>query len=1072
MLNRRVRAVEFGLLVVCLAMFLVAGAGSAAAQSFNGRIAGTVSDPKSAVVAEAKVTLSNDAVGFSRTSTTDSNGGYVFFNVPVGTYSLRVERSGFATQAIPEIRVNVAQEIRLDVQLKIGHSSEVVNVTGAEPLIQTENSTVGTVVTAKLIEALPLNGRDYTQLAGLAPGVSYLGTNNWGHFVSINGGRSEKTEFLIDGTANTETWSGGALVSPSPDAIEEFKVQSNMSPAEFGRGVGFINATTKSGTNNFHGNAYEFHRGSGLDAKDYFAITRPYLKRDQFGGSLGGPIWRDKLFFYTDFETTRQRQDVVSDVRVPTGAFLRGDFSSLATPIKDPTTGSPFPNNQIPADRISPIAQYFQPFVPGPNSGVDRFNSNTPQPTDQNQFSARVDKQGQATSVMGRYIYGTSDQQNAFGGQVYGPTNPLGNTVMSVATHNGSVDVTHSITPRLLLNVRAGYYYNKLYEWTPSDNTVNRTVDSGIGGFGRTSAGLTGFPYINIGDYAGIPGGMNLNITTKQEVQTYLASLAWSHGHHTFKAGVQHFREKGTSHHYFMSKGFFAFTGAYTGDAYADYLLGLPNYSDRSFPQSEWGSTNPRTHFYVQDDWQVNSNLTLNIGARFEFNPYPTPLRGGSNFDPNLGKVILASRDGKIDFFQPNSQEYYNWHPEWYTTSEAAGVPFSLVEAIGSHFNPRVGFAWRPFNNDKTVIRGGAGLFTLPMMGQISRGAAIVNPPWVVFEFKYAPSPTNWATFWPDNTDSSGFLPTMVTSVQRNFHTPYSTQWNLTIERALPWNSALSVGYVGNRGTHLQTNININQPHYGPNAWSEIPFPQFGAFSQGFLSNGNSIYHSLQAQYTKKYSKNLTLQLSYSWSKNIDYTSNDQTFILDRFNMDADRGLSDLDTGHRFVASWVYALPFGRGQLLNFGPAWVSRVIGDWSLSGIGTLQSGQPFTVRSPIDTSGFFVNGGQRADRTCSGKLSNPTPDRWFDTSCFQQAAQYTIGNSGRNILRGDGIADFDFALLKNMKFTESRYLQLRFEAFNAFNHTMFNTPYAVIGQSSSGKVTSARPARMLQLGVKFHF
>lgn len=1053
--------------IACAVMLMLLAA-TAFAQTYTGTVTGVVTDPSQAVLPGTALMLENPAAGFHRTAVTNEVGQYVFLNVPVGEYTLQAQKQGFASKVLARVRVEIAQQLRVDVAMQVGNPGEIVNVTGAVPLVDTENATVGTVVNSHQIANLPMNGRDYTQLAALTPGVTYGGTNNWGHFVSINGGRSEKSEFLIDGAPNTESWSGGALVSPSPDAIEEFKVQSNMSPAEFGRGVGFINATTKSGTNSFHGTAYDFHRGSGLDARNYFAKTRPYLKRDQFGGSLGGPIWRNKLFFYTDFEQTRLRQEVVTNVRVPTDAIRNGVFS---TPITDPETGLPFANNTIPADRISPIATYFQQFVPGPNSGVDRLVSNTPQPTDQRQFSARLDKQGGSTNVMGRYIYGTSDQANAFGGQVYGASNPLGNTVMSVLTHNAAIDVTHTITPSLLLDLRAGYYYNKLYEWTPSDANKNYTIDSGIGGFGATSSGLKGFPYLSIGDYAGIPGGMNLNITTKQEIQSYMASLAWSHRHHNMKAGVQYFREKGTSYHYFMAKGFFGFTGAFTGDAYADYLLGLPNYSDRSFPQAPWGSTNPRTAFYAQDDWQVARNLTLNLGVRFEFNPFPTPLRSGSNFDPALDKVILASRGGHIDFFQPTSQDYYAWHPEWYTTSEAVGAPFSLVDAQGAHFNPRVGFAWRPFGGDSTVIRGGAGMFALPLMGQISRGAVVVNPPWTVYEFKYAGTPTPWATFWPQNTDPGGFLQPMVTSIQRNFHNPYSTQWNLTVERALPWNSALSVGYVGNRGTHLETNININQPHYGPNAWSEIPYPQFGAFSQGFLSNGNSIYHSLQAQWKKRYSQGLDFQVSYSWSKNIDYTSSDQNFILDRFNMEADRGLSDLDTGHRLVASWIYELPFGRKQKwLRGGPA--SYVLGDWRISGIATFGSGQPFTVHSPLDTSGFFVNGGQRADQVCSGKLDNPTVERWFDTSCFKQAANYTIGDSGRNILRADGLANFDMGLMKDVPFTEARYLQLRIEAFNAFNHTMFDAPYSTIGQSTSGEVTSAKPARILQLSAKFYF
>lgn len=1042
------------------------------AQSYQGRLIGVVTDPSGAAVPGTHIELADPANGLKLSAVTDGSGRYQFLQVPVGSYSLRAVSTGFATQLIPVIRVGVNQEVRADLHLKIGQQSVSVEVKSTPGLVQTDSATVNTVVTERDIIDLPMNGRDYTQLAALAPGVTYGGTNNWGHFASIDGGREEKTEFLIDGGSNTETWSGGALVSPSPDAMQEISVQTNMSQAEFGRGIGYINAVTKAGTNQFHGVAYDFHRNSGLDARNYFALTRPYLNREQFGGGVGGPIWRNHLFFYTDYERTQLKQDSVTVAVVPTSDMRNGQFSST---IIDPSTGTPFADNKIPDDRISPIAQYFQAYMPLPNSGSDLFNVNTPQPTDQNQMSVRVDKQSDKTTITGRYIYGTSVSNNAFGGQIYGPANPIGNTIESIYTHNVYGDLTHAFTPKLLLDVRAGYYHNQLKETSPSDSGKNYTVDSGIGGFSATSAGLDGFPYISIGGYSGIPGGISLNDHTREGVQSYAASIAWSLGRHSVKAGVQEFLEQGTSTNYLLAKGFFGFLGTFTGNAYADYLLGYPLYAERSFPEPTWGSTNARTHFYAQDEWQVTPRLTINAGLRVEFNPFPSTMKSGSNFDPVTGKVIIASHNNQINFFYPESQAYYNWNPSWYTTSTDAHVPFSLVTATGSHLNPRLGIAWRPFGGTKTVIRAGAGMFTLPLMGQISRGAAVVNPPWSVYEFKAVTSATPWATFFPDGNDPSTFQQPMVTGIQSNFHTPYSIQWNLMIERALPWDATLTAGYVGNRGTHLETNININQPHYGPNAWNEIPYPQFSAFSQGFLSNGNSIYHALQAQYNKRLSHGLNMMIGYSWSKNIDYTSSDLNFILDRYHMNYDRGLSDLDTGSRLVASWVYDLPFGNGGLLfTNANKFAQQLIAGWHLSGIAQFQSGPPFSVLSPLDTSGYFVNGGQRADKTCSGKLSNPTPQRWFDTGCFQQAAPYTIGNSGRNILRADGNKEIDMGLLKNVRFTEnnSRYLQLRVEAFNAFNTTVFNAPNSTIGQPTSAVVTSAHPARELQLGAKFYF
>lgn len=1063
------RAISFA---ACAALMFGFPSTAVLGQTYQGNVTGVITDSTGAAIAGAQIELSESATGLKLSAATDQSGRYQFLQVPVGGYSLRVTRAGFATQLVPALQVGVAQEVRVNLQLRVGQQSVSVEVKSTPGLVQTDSATVNTVIQQRDIVDLPMNGRDYTQLAALAPGVTYGGTNNWGHFASIDGGREEKTEFLIDGGSNTETWSGGALVSPSPDAMEEINVQTNMSPAEFGRGIGYINAVTRAGTNNFHGDGYEFHRNSGLDARNYFAIQKPYLNREQFGGSLGGPIWRNRVFFYTDFERTQEDQDSVTETLVPTAAMRNGQFSST---IIDPTTGNPFSQNMIPGNRISSIAQYFQAFMPLPNTPSGLFNVNTPQPTDQNQVSVRLDKQGAKTTITGRYIYGTSIATNAFSGQIYGPANPLGNTVESIYTHNIYGDLTHAFTPRLMLDLRAGYYHNDLAETSPSDSGKNYTVDSGIGGFDSTSAGLDGFPYISIEGYGGIPGGTSLNDQTMEGIQSYAASLSWNHAQHTVKVGVQEFFEEGTSQNYLLAKGFFGFLGTFTGNAYADYLLGYPLYSDRSYPEPQWGSTNPRTHFYAEDEWQVTRRLTINAGLRIEFNPFPTPMKDGSNFDPTSGKVIVAAHNNQINFFYPESQAYYDWNPSWYVTSTEAGVPFSLVTAHGSRLNPRLGIAWRPFGGTSTVIRAGGGMFTLPLMGQISRGAAVVNPPWSVYEFKEVTSPAAWATFWPSGNDPSTFQQPMVTGIQSGFHTPYSIQWNLMIEQALPWKSTLTVGGVGNRGTHLETNVNINQPPYGPNSWSEIPYPQFSAFSQGFLSNGNSDYNSLQAQYEKHLSSGLDMRIGYSWSKNIDYTSSDLNFILDRFHMKYDRGLSDLDTGSRLVASWVYDLPLGAGGLLFSNANKVEQgIVGGWHLSGIALFQSGAPFSVLSPLDTSGFFVNGGQRADKTCSGKLSNPTPNHWFNTSCFQQAAAYTIGDSGRNILRADGNKNVDMGLLKNIQFTDnqSRFLQLRVEAFNVFNTPVFNAPYNVIGEPTSAVVTAANPARELQLGAKFFF
>lgn len=1042
------------------------------AQTYTATILGTVRDASGAVLPGAHITLESPATGFRAAATSDRRGSYVFPDVPVGTYQVRAAHRDFKISAAT-LTVHVAQQARLDFSLAVGSQAQAITVSGAAALVATDSSELSTVVPNRAVVDLPLNGRDYTQLAALAPDVENEGSNGWASgMLAIGGARQEKTQFLVNGEGNTETWSGGSLISPSPDAIQEFSVQTNMAPAEYGRGVGFVNATTKSGGNQVHGSAYEFHRDSGLDARNFFALDRGNLLRNQFGFALGAPLHRDKTFLYTNYERTNQHQDVTESTQVATAAERAGDFSADA-PVINPATGQPFAGNHV--GPIAPIAQYFLASIPLPNQG-NRLILNAPQPLTNDLLTLRLDQQGENTRAALFYMYGDNNLSNAFGGQIYGGANPLGNTVEDVASRNFSLDITHSFSPTLLLELRGGYYYNHFNEHSPADSGPDRTVASGIGGFATTTQALGhgGYPEIDISGYGGIPGGTFLDIIPKQGIQSYLAAATWVKGAHTLKVGAQLYRELGTSHNYGFAKGDFAFTGQFSGNAFADFLLGYPFFSFRSFPQNLWGASDHSLALYAQDQWQATPNLTLNLGLRLESDPWPNPINSGANFDPALGKIVLATRNGQFNFSTQTAAPYlYAQNPSWYVASTAVGAPYSLVTAVGGHFDPRFGFAWRPFGGTKTVVRGGVGIFTLPFLGQIDRGAQEVNPPWFSFEEKVATTPTAWATMWPEiSLSSPNFQPPTVTGVDTHFKVPTSTEWNLTVERQLGEKNSVSVGYAGNVGTHLESNANFEQPHYGPNAFSDVPFPQFGVFGQAFHSNANSNHHALQVQVKRQATRGLLLLASYSWSKTIDYTSNDLNFVSDRFNFGLDRGLSDDDTGHRLVTSFVYDLPFGPGERLLSANGWAGRALGGWQLAGIATFQAGLPFTVHNLVDNSGFFVASGQRADRTCGGGLDKPTPAKWFDTACFQAATPYTVGNSGRNILRADGIGNFDLSLLKDIRFTEARYVQLRAEAFNALNSPTFQAPNTYFGSPTFGQVTAAGEPRILQLGAKLYF
>ena len=443
---------------------------------------------------------------------------------------------------------------------------------------------------------------------------------------------------------------------------------------------------------------------------------------------------------------------------------------------------------------ISRIAQYFQKDIPLPDAPGNEFIVNTPAPVTQKQFSGRVDKQSDKTTIAARYTFGTNYHQNSAGGQIYGPTNPIGETNQTVDTHNVNLNINRILTPNLLLNVRGGYYYNYLYQYTPSDQGPNADLVAGIQGFEQTTASLGhgGFPYIYLTGYGGIPGGVSLDIKPKEEVQTYATALSWVKGKHTAKFGFELRRELGTTQHYDLAKGEFVFTGLFSGDPYADFLLGFPNDSSRSYPLDESGSRTLVAAFYAQDDWKVSQRLTVNAGVRFEFNPFPTPLRSGSVFDPALDKVVLAARNGVVDFYTQIAPYAYAADPSLYVLSSAVGKPFSLVSSKGGIFNPRLGLAWRPFGGTDTVIRVGGGLFTIPIQQQIGRGGPTVNPPWDMSEFKYVSAATPWATFWPSGTDESAFSTPLVTAMDDPYYNAYSAQWNVLIERKLARDMSLS----------------------------------------------------------------------------------------------------------------------------------------------------------------------------------------------------------------------------------------------------------------------------------------
>jgi outer membrane receptor protein involved in Fe transport len=1039
-------------------------------------LVGTVTDPSGAVVAGATIAAQNVGTNVERRTTTDERGRYSISPLAIGRYTLAAEASGFRTVTISDIYLTIGQKGVVDVTMELGQVTERINVVDTSPLLQAEQASIGQSVENKKIVDLPLNGRDFVQLVALTPGATVAGTTyeTQSSNVLINGQRSTKTTSTIDGVMNVDQLFQGFPISPSIDAIEEFRVQSGNFSAEQGMGPSNVSVRLKSGTNDFHGTAFEFLRNNDMDARNFFQPSVSPLKRNQFGGSVGGPIRKDKLFWFAGYEGTRLNSGNDYSITVPSAAQRQGDFTGLPT-IIDPLTGNPFPNNVIPSNRINEVASYFTPFLPLPNSGTQYIYS--PSSTLRgDQASGRVDYYiNDSNRLFGSYTF---NQHTLFNPDP-GPNN--GGLLRRGRAQRASINWNKTITPTMMNTLALGWtrFKNVL---TPSIMGTNYTVESGLQGFNETSAKFPGFPSIYIGNYQGIDGfdwDPLINPTDNRQITDDFSII---HGGHQIRIGTDLRRFMWSSQSATVGRGDISYTGDYTGDGWADFLLGYPISAFRQYPQSNYNQLTYNYAFYLQDDWRITPNLTLNLGIRYEYDTWPTDSRNQLTiFYPPAGKFVVAQNKGQQPDLaaQPLAALAWNLFGSLMTTADSVGLPNRTLRFPDkNNWGPRFGLAYRPTFLKDTVFRMGYGIYYDLMNGNNYSNITATSIPWIISQGvnNTLPVPTLnnqnlFAPFSAPGAASPSIQPIVYDPWSR---IPYVQEWNVAIQRQFARSISLEVAYVGNKGTRLETNIPFNRPLMpGPgDVNARRPFP---ALSEGFqvADIANSVYHSMQVKLEKQYSNGLSIIASYTLAKSIDNSSSDYgSGVQDEYNLRLERGLSSFDYRQRFSLGYVYDLPFGKGKALSPKNRVLEAVVSGWEASGILTLQSGSPFTITSGRDIANTG-SGSQRPDRIASGTLSNPTINEWFDTSAFVMNAPYTWGNSGRNILFTDGLSVWDAALMRNFAIRENMRLQFRGEFFNVLNHPDFGTPVTNLSSTNFGMVFGTQNApRIGQVALKFIF
>lgn len=1061
------------------------------AQVSTGTIMGRVIDPSGAAVAGANITVTEQNTGISVSTKTAASGSYSVPLLKPGLYTVTAKARGFQSAQRTNMTLQVQATLTADFQLTLGTVSQKVTVVGSGgPVIQTASAEVGNVISSQPVEQLPLNGRNFSELAYVAPGTNqgpYGGirtsgngneTQRAGAEIIANGARGSFNEYLVDGLDDRDESVGTIKVFPLVEDIQEFKVETGNYDAEFGAGGAVVNVITRSGTNKLHGSAFEFFRNSGLDSREYFDSSIPAFHQNQFGFSLGGPIRKNNTFFFGDYQGYYMNQATTEITSVPTALERTGNFSDIKNVIYDPTTfnpltssRTPFAGNIIPAGDISSEAQRLLALYPLPNlPGVaNNFTSTPVEVLRQQQFDIRIDHYlSSRDSLFGRITDGTAtvrwpDDPPRIGGNI----NPVG-YINSLRNNNApstqaTVQETHTFTPTLINQFAIGYTRFGLAVY-PFDQGLNTAAGLGLAG-ADTSPTASSISNLSISGITEIEPANNIPEVVPQNEWQVNDTLAWVKGTHSMKFGVQIIRYNMGFFQLVTPSGGLSFSGVYTnnpaspgGTGYgaADFMLGLPVSGSKSaYNQGTPWEFNPQYGAFFQDQWRVRPKLTVNWGIRYDLLPPGVEkFNRQSDFDPATGGIALAGQNG---------------------------ISRGILDTQYTNFSPRIGLAYMLTPN--TVIRAGYGLFYFNELGTGGSARLFFAPPFTSNNFADNCSATapclNLAAGIPSLT-SSTTLPAPVYQTLAN-PTENVQQWNFTVQRQVSKNTMVQVGYVGNKGTNLELALNTDTATPGPGSVSaREPWPAYSSIS-AWEPMGNSSYNSLQVSVEHRLSHGFWVLGSYTWSRSLDEggggnssNGDPRNNIQNPLDVAASYGLSDFNVPQRLTLDHLYELPLGKGErFFNHAGGAEQALLGGWDLRGILTVQNGPPFTLFTSTATSntGTF----QWPNRICNGSLSGSARSvhAWFNTACFVSPPSYQFGNAGRDYLQGPGIATYDFALDKEFRLTERFGLTFRTEYFNLLNHPNFNFPYNDTGVPSTGTITSViTNARQIQFALRLHF
>ncbi len=1046
---------------------LTGGTLPVAAQQHRASIRGVIIDPSAQGLAGVQVVATREETNEARHVLTDDRGRFTVAELAPGTYRVNVEHPGYGPfVARTELALN--QEFRLEVPLQLGNLVQAVDISAPFSPVDRATPALNTFVDARQLAALPLDGRNFLELALLAPGTAPepqgSASSGRGDFaLTINGAREDFNGFFLDGVYNVDPKLNTPSVRPPMDGIREFQVLTSTYDASFGRNAGGqINVVTRSGANRMSGSAYEFFRDGALAARNHFASEtepRPEYTRHQFGGTLGGPFVPSRTFFFADYERTHLREGVTRVTNVPTAAERTGDFSaSLFRAPVNPLTGAPFPGNVIPSFFQNPAGRALAALYPLPNRAVPSANyvSSPVRRDDIDQLDARVDHSlGGGARLTGRYSFSDRRLFEPFAGPGFALVPGFGTDVPRRG-QNVSTSIVHSPGSRLVNDVRFGY--NRVAIGVFAENTRISNPSVGLPALSANPRHL-GLSVVSIAGFS--PLGHEYTTPQASAADTFQLSdtATWSRGTHLVKAGGEWYGVRQGAYRDVQSRGFLTFLDqGYTGNALADVLLGLPVLTGGARLDNPQTLRGQNWALFLQDEWRARGALTISAGLRYDYTAPPVDAADRANlYDVTTGRLAAVG---------------------------SAGMPRGGYRPDRNNLAPRGGFAWTFGEDARNILRGGYGIYYNQGALATSEGLYF-NPPYFNLGV-YFPAPGLPPLTLADPFPASFpvVIPQSATAYQRDLKTPWMEHWNINVQRQIAQTRSLELAYVGSRGHDLISARDVNQAPARTTPVNLRPNPAFADITL-IESRATSRYNSLQVRYQERPARGMSLLMSYTLGKATDDASGfftsagDPNFPQNSLDPAAERGRSSFDVRHRLSMSVLRDLPLGTGRAILGNHGWLSAVLANLELAGVITLQTGRPFTValRPDIDNSntgrsnlGFGNN--DRPNVTGDPSAGERTADRWFNTAAFSLPPFGTFGNSGRNTLEGPGYRNVNLALTKRIPLASDGRLELRAEAFNLFDRVNYDLPDGFFGSPTFGRTLSAQSPRRLQLGVRAAF